>query len=101
MFHQLIDNDWHSLPSNSKKIRWHEVVTYARSQLLYKGLITVDVRMGVWEITPEDRRALETAGFGDEVGCSGKIVHHHTYEGGSDERNQANSGSDQLSCHRT
>jgi hypothetical protein len=70
MFQQIIENTWQSLLSNSKKIRWHEVATYARSQLLDKGLITVDVRMGVWEITPEDRRALETAGIGDEGGCS-------------------------------
>ena len=65
MFDQLTENDWHTLPSNSKKIRWHEVASHARTQLLDKGLITVDVKQGVWEITPEGRKALEMSSMGE------------------------------------
>jgi hypothetical protein len=95
MFNQLTENDWHNEPSNDKKIRWQKLASFARSQLLDKGLITVDVRKGVWEITPEGRKALETAGIGDEGGCSLNSTRAHKRRR-TNERNRANPGNDQL-----
>ena len=65
MADQLTENDWHTQPSNRKKIRWHNIASNARTHLYNEGLITVDVKQGVWEITPEGRKALTTSGEDD------------------------------------
>ena len=59
MAYQLTENDWHTLPSDGKSIRWHKIATHARTSLLNEGYITVDVKKGSWAITPEGKKALE------------------------------------------
>jgi restriction system protein len=65
MADQLTENDWHTQPSNRKKIRWHNIASNARTHLYNEGLIMVDVKQGVWEITPEGRKVLEMSSMGE------------------------------------
>ena len=52
--------DYEPLPSDPNELRWRNTAQWCRRDLVREGLMKSDSPFGVWEISPEGRRALES-----------------------------------------
>ena len=60
MAKQLNSFDLESLPSNPRSIRWENTAQWCRLEMIRRGLLSRTSPSGIWEITPEGRKYLET-----------------------------------------
>lgn len=57
---RLNTHDYAPLPSDPKTIRWRNTAQWCRNTLVRESLMKADSPRGVWEISEEGRRALQT-----------------------------------------
>ena len=55
----LPKEDYQPLPSGND-IRWHNRAQWARKRLIGKGLLKADSPWGIWELTEEGKRTMES-----------------------------------------
>jgi restriction system protein len=59
--------DRQPMPSNPKQARWRNTAQWCRLALVREGLLQADSPRGVWEISPEGRRTLQTESKSEEL----------------------------------
>jgi len=56
---QFSEEDWRTMPSNDKEIRWINSARWSRLKMVKDGLLVSKTPHGIWEITPLGRQVLE------------------------------------------
>lgn len=56
---QFSEEDWRTMPSNDKEIRWINSARWSRLQMVKDRLLADSSPYGFWEITPLGRQVLE------------------------------------------